>query len=86
VVKPEQHGDVASLIRLISSLPPGTRSQEEIDAEIAEGRDDEEDLAEVLGRDTDLERNPASGLTLEQLDERFEPRRIIVGEIDNDRR
>ena len=40
VLKTQQQGDVSSLIRLIESFPPGTRSQEEIDAEIEEGRAD----------------------------------------------
>lgn len=40
VLKTPQQRDISSLIRLIESFPPGTRSQEEIDAEIEEGRDD----------------------------------------------
>ncbi len=40
VVKTPQQSSVSSLIRLIESFPPGTRSQEDIDAEIKEGRDD----------------------------------------------
>lgn len=37
-----QQQNVASLIRFLESLPPGTRSREEIDAEIREGRGDED--------------------------------------------
>lgn len=40
VLKTQQQRDVSSLIRLIESFPPGTRSQEDIDAEIEEGRAD----------------------------------------------
>ena len=40
VLKTPQQRDISSLIRLIESFPPGTRSQEEIDAEVEEGRDD----------------------------------------------
>ncbi|MEO8360472.1 MAG: hypothetical protein ABI672_10620 [Vicinamibacteria bacterium] len=40
VLKTQQQSDVSSLIRLIASFPPGTRSQEDIDAEIEEGRAD----------------------------------------------
>ena len=40
-VRTAQQDNVASLIRFLESLPPGTRSKEEIDAEIREGRGDE---------------------------------------------
>ena len=35
-------GRISSLIRYLESLPPGTRTREEIDAEIREGRGDED--------------------------------------------
>lgn len=41
-VRTAQQENVASLIRFLESLPPGTRSREEIDAEIREGRGDED--------------------------------------------
>ena len=40
VLRTQQQRHVSSLIRLIESFPPGTRSQEDIDGEIEEGRDD----------------------------------------------
>ncbi|MEO8500401.1 MAG: hypothetical protein ABI565_05750 [Vicinamibacteria bacterium] len=39
-LKTPEQGRISSLIRLIESFPPGTRTQEEIDDEIREGRDD----------------------------------------------
>lgn len=35
-------GSISSLIKYLESLPPGTRTREEIDAEIREGRGDED--------------------------------------------
>jgi hypothetical protein len=35
-------GRISSLIRYLESLPPGTRTRAEIDAEIREGRGDED--------------------------------------------
>ena len=35
-------GSIASLIKYLESLPPGTRTRAEIDAEIREGRGDED--------------------------------------------
>lgn len=37
-----QQQNVASLIRFLEGLPPGTRSREEIDAEIRDGRGDQD--------------------------------------------
>jgi hypothetical protein len=41
-VRSARPGGVSSLIRYLESLPPGTRTREEIDAEIREGRGDDE--------------------------------------------
>lgn len=40
-VRTPQQEHIASLIQFLESLPPGTRTMQEIDAEIREGRGDE---------------------------------------------
>lgn len=41
-IRTPQQENIASLIRFLESLPPGARSKQEIDAEIREGRGDED--------------------------------------------
>jgi hypothetical protein len=40
-VRAPRRSRISSLIRYLESLPPGTRTREDIDAEIREGRGDE---------------------------------------------